>query len=734
MEIERSRKNVLEKVKKYGEVYASELYDQDETIQELFSSEKTLSRAMKELANQRNFLSREKDGRKFMYELTEEGKNFLRKLRKRQRQKKSEEEIFDYGDGFDEFVEYFESEEYGFSEVEKCSLGRNFVYLNYERLQKFNHELADDLLRNPDQVLSAAEEAVRSLPEVSEDPDVRVKNIDDVDTQSINELSAKDRNKLVQVEAVIQSVSRPGSKIVSAIFECSQCGERYEKEQEGNSKLKSPYKCDCGSKKFETIRENHKTIRYVNVKETPDNVSQEKIVAVVEGELAEDKSKNLKAMGSGVSIIGYVDTYKQKKSDEFQSFRLIANNIEVEQSKWDIDDLTPNEESRIQEISKRDDVRDYLVNSFASESIVGQELLKESFIVWLLGRTEEFGNVHFLCVGDPGVAKSALAKYTSEHGNKVVKSVATGSTEVGLTASVIKDEMTGEFTAEAGALAMADEGFHITDEVDELDDEHYRAYNEALSDETISLSKANIQAELSADVAEFAIGNPVHYSFDDHEPLIEQVPIDKDDLISRFGIMLAVKDDDRVEDKMEKAEGIIDQNLDKSISDGDSLSDELLFKYINYAQRVDPTITDEARDALLSACRELFSDGDTDRIKLRHVEALSAVSIAFARMNLKEKVSEEHVHRAFDFFRRCYESIGFDVGKDDFSEVESVNNRRMRSLKQAIDRLADGSSPADMQEVIEEVDMSEETAEDAIQKLMREGELMEPKQGKVQKI
>jgi len=55
-------------------------------------------------------------------------------------------------------------------------------------------------------------------------------------------------------------------------------------------------------------------------------------------------------------------------------------------------------------------------------------------------------------------------------------------------------------------------------------------------------------------------------------------------------------------------------------------------------------------------------------------------------------------------------------------------------LKQAIDRLADGSSPADMQEVIEEVDMSEESVEDAIQKLKHEGELMEPKQGKVQKI
>jgi len=734
MNIERSRKTVLEKIKKHGEINAYSLYKTDETVSEVFSSEKTLSRAMKELANDENLLQREKDGRKWMYDLTEEGRNLLRKIRKRERQKKDTEDIFDYENGFDEFVEYFESEEYGFRQVERCSVGRNYVYLDYDKLQKFNHELADDLLRDPDKVLGAAEEAVASLPEVTDDVGVRVKNIDDVDTQSINDLSARDRNKLVQVEGVIQSVSRPGSKIVSAVFECSQCGERYEKDQESNSKLKKPYKCDCGSKKFNTLREKHKTVRYVNIKEKPDKRSREKIIAVLEGELAEDESKNLKAIGSGVSIVGYVDTYKKKKSDEFQSFRLIANNIQVEQSKWDIEDLSPDEESRIQEISRRDDVKDYLVNSYASEEIVGQELLKESFIVFLLGRTEDFGNVHFLCVGDPGTAKSALAGYTSENGNKVMKSVATGATKVGLTAAVVQDDMTNEWTAEAGSLAMADGGFHITDEVDELQDEAYSAYNEALSDETISLSKAGLQTELSADVAEFAIGNPSpHYSFDPHEPKIEQVPISKDDLLSRFGIMLAVEDDKEVDAKMEKARGILEQNLDGSISEGDTLTDEMLFKYISYAQRVNPKFTDKAKEKVLEACESLFG-GEVDRIKLRHVEALAAISIAHARMNLKEEVSNKHVSQAFDFFKRCYESIGFDIGKDDFKEVESVNNQRFRRVKEAIADLSSGHEGAAVEDVIDSVDMSEESVEEVIEKLKNEGEAYNPTPGMVQEI
>lgn len=734
MDLSNDRKLLLEKVKKNNSINPKGLYENENSVNETFGSKRSVERALRGLANDEGLLNRNKKGRKSFYELTEKGRKFLMKIKKRERQKKDDSDIFNYDDGFEEFVEFFESEEYGFNQIKRAGIGRNFVYLDYEKLERFNVDLADDLMNDPDRVLEAAKEAVRSLPETNDDVDVRVRNVSDVEKQGISDLSARDRNNLVVVEGVIQSVSRPGSKVVSADFECSQCGQIYTKEQD-SQKLTGPYKCECGSKKFSVVQENHESIRYLTLKEKPDQRSRDKIVTVIQGDLAEDESKNLKAMGSGVKIVGYLDTYLKKKSDEFQSFRLMANNIEIEDSKWELENLSKSEIEEIEELSERSDIEDYLSQSLAFEEIKNNHLLKKSFIVWLLGRSSNFGNVHFLCIGDPGTGKSHLAKYVSENADRVIKSVASGATEVGLTAAVVKDDMTGEWTAEAGSLAMADGGFHITDEIDELDDDHYSAYNEALSDETITLSKAGIHAELGASVSEFALGNPApHYSFDGMDPKIEQVPIDKDDLISRFGIILAVENDDSTEEYLEKVEHILNRDNASGFSEEEFISEEVLFNYVHYAQQLSPELNDKAYNKILKACESLFNEG-SERIKLRHAEALASVSVAFARMNLTEEVTESHVEDAFDFFVDCYRSMDFDIGSDDFTEFDSKNKRQIREIKEAYELLSD---PDDKQvlieDLIEEVQLSESIVEDTLQKLKREGEFFEPVDGEVQKV
>ncbi len=734
MDLNNDRKMLLEKVSKNNKIHPATIYEEDSTVNETFGSERTVRRALKELVNDEGFLEREKDGQRYLYTMTEKGRKYLMKIKKRERQKKDESNLFDYDDGYEEFVDFFESENHGQNQIKKAGIGRNFVYLDYKKLERFNPDLADDLMQDPDRVLEACKEAVRSLPEVQDNVDVRVKNVSDFEEQSINELTARDRNKLVVVEGVIQSVSRPGSQLVSADFECIQCGQTYTKEQD-SQQLKSPYKCECGSKQFEPVNERHETVRYLTLKERPDQRSRDKIVTVIQGDLAEDESKNLKAMGSGVKVVGYLDTYMKKKTDEFQSFRLVANNIEVEDSKWELENLSDSEIEEIKELSERSDIPDYLTQSLAFEEIKNNHLLKKSFIVWLLGRSSNFGNVHFLCIGDPGTGKSHLAKYVSENADRVIKSVASGATEVGLTAAVVKDEMTGEWTAEAGSLAMADGGFHITDEIDELDDDHYSAYNEALSDETITLSKAGIHAELGASVSEFALGNPApHYSFDDMDPKIEQVPIDKDDLISRFGIILAVENDDDTEQYLEKVEHILNRENASGFKEADYISENTLFNYIHYAQQLSPELSDEAYNKIMDACESLFNEGN-DRIKLRHAEALATVSVAFARMNLVEEVTAAHVEEAFEFFVDCYKSMDFDIGNDDFTDFDSKNKRQIRKIKEAYELLSDPDDKKVLvDDLVQEVELSESIVEDTLQKLKREGEFFEPNAGEVQKV
>ena len=66
------------------------------------------------------------------------------------------------------------------------------------------------------------------------------------------------------------------------------------------------------------------------------------------------------------------------------------------------------------------------------------------------------GDINVCIVGDPSTAKSQFLKYVVSFLPRAVYTSGKASTAAGLTASVARDEETGEFTIEAGALMLAD--------------------------------------------------------------------------------------------------------------------------------------------------------------------------------------------------------------------------------------------------------------------------------------
>ncbi len=330
------------------------------------------------------------------------------------------------------------------------------------------------------------------------------------------------------------------------------------------------------------------------------------------------------------------------------------------------------------------------------------------------------------------------------------------------TAAAVKDEFgDGRWTLEAGALVLADKGLAAIDELDKMSDQDRSSMHEAMESQRVSVAKAGITASLQCRCSMLGAANPKLGRFDDAEPLASQINMPPA-LLSRFDLIFALTDKPNAAKDQKIAEHILKGHVRgelRNVPNPESIKGidyqrimeetdvlrpiydrEFMRKFVAYAKRYTPVLTDDARQMIIEkylAIRKLGEKaGSSVPITARQLEAFIRLSEASARIRLSPIVETEDADRAIKIVEHYLKKMASDEGTIDVDKLMTGTTRNERNrislVRQLIHEHSDPSSGASEITLIQRAadrNLSEVELKTAISKLKQSGDIYEPKPG-----
>ncbi|SDL10338.1 minichromosome maintenance protein MCM [Natronorubrum texcoconense] len=332
------------------------------------------------------------------------------------------------------------------------------------------------------------------------------------------------------------------------------------------------------------------------------------------------------------------------------------------------------------------------------------------------------GDIHLAAVVDASVNLSRFISVLEDLSQSPAHLNGTSTTLTGAVGTVKGGSLT------PGPLLDREVSSVFIERFDSTNSNVSEALQQILDTGSYSFTKSNYRSTVSAPGSVFIGLNPKYGSFDDYEPIGDQLPLTP-------GVAQAV---DLVISNTQDSEPF--ESAEKS------LPGDVAAEYIQATTTIEPRFTTEATETIDSYLSEyestieemenssssplLFSP---DRVR----ESMHRLAEAHAKSNLESEVTAENAGQVLDLVKSVHSSIGIDTelntGTYDGDVVEAGTSKsqrdRIKNLKQVISDIETRENAADPELVLEradEIGMNRTKAEHEIEKLKQKGEIYSP--------
>ncbi len=607
-----------------------------------------------------------------------------------------------------------------------CAEGGQSLVVSYLNLSRFAPTLAIWLADQPLGMLELFNAVAKTtvhlrFPDYRNPVCVRVCDLPIPD--SLRDLRQAHLGVLVRVQGVVTKRTGVMPQLSLVRFKCDRCGTLSEPmQQTGGAEVTMrfcpvcPKEAGPASGTIDVESTLYRNFQRLTLQESPGSVPAGRVPRSKEVILAGDLVDCARP-GEEVDVTGVYTHQFDASLNARNGFPVFGTVIEANYVKRLSDNaahlnITEADRREFDALGRDPNIVRRVVRSIAP-SIYGNERAKLACALAMFGGREKNvknkhrirGDINVLLLGDPGVAKSQILKYTEKTAPRCVYTTGKGASAVGLTAAVSKDPITGEWTLEGGALVLADRGVCCIDEFDKMSEQDRTSIHEAMEQQSISISKAGIVTTLQARCAVVAAANPIGGRYDSSKTFSENVQL-TDPILTRFDVLCVLRDEvDPVLDgklaefvvrshvrshprvrgaleleaagggRMQDSKG---QELEpeeefgrilegarsslamSSLDEGASavggsgselppIPQDLLRKYIVYARTLKPSLTNIDQEKVTRLYADLRKESEVSNgvpIAVRHIESIMRISEACARMRLAPMVSDTDLNLA----------------------------------------------------------------------------------------